>query len=86
MKVRDGKKEVKDFIQYIFNWVYREHYTKGDIYFKYTLNDYKLAYLMADKSVDKRLEKKILKKLNLKTKVTYDFDWIRGVIQIEIIN
>lgn len=85
MRIRDNKKEVKDFIQYIFNWVYRQYYCDGDTNFQYTINEYELAYLIADKGIDKRLEKKLFKRLNLKSRVTYDFNSLNGVLRIEIL-
>jgi len=84
LRIKDSKKEVKDFVQYIFNWVYSKYYCEGDTNFKYTINKYEFAYFLADKGIEKRLEKKFLKRLNLETKVTYNFNSLIGILKIEI--
>ena len=57
----DDKKEIKNFINYIYDWI--EHYlrVKCSNSFLLNLNDDRMSYLIADKGIEKRIEKYYLR-------------------------
>jgi hypothetical protein len=70
----DNRKIVKDFIDYISNWIEDEYKNHGNIGFWHEIHNDKLSYLVADKGIDKRIQKQLFKKLGLKSKVDYELN------------
>lgn len=81
----DSKKQVKDFITYICDWVESEYKDKGYDGFEHHLNDVKLSYLVADKGIDKRIQKQLFERLNLQSKVAYELSALDGTLRVRLI-
>ena len=67
----DTKKQIKQFIDYICDWVEYKYKDKEDIYFIFNLTNDKISHIIADKGIEKRIEKQLNKKLNVDIKVRY---------------
>lgn len=68
----DDKKEIKNFINYICDWIVHDIRVKGFDSFLLNLTNDRMSYLIADKGIEKRIERILFKKFNLKSKVFYE--------------
>lgn len=68
----DNKKKIKNFINYVCDYVQYGFKTSGHDSFMFDLTDDEMAYLIADKGIEKRVEKKLLKEFGLKSRVFYE--------------
>lgn len=67
----DDKKKIKEFVNYICNWIEHEYKTKNHIGFSYDLSNDRMSYIIADKGIEKRISKEIYKRLGLSAIVSY---------------
>ena len=86
----DNKKIVKDFIDYVFDYVAGSYRMHGHNRFSFDLSNDPMSYIIADKAVPKRLERMFLKKLGIRTKVTYElqssmYRYLDGVLTVKVL-
>ena len=73
--IMDTKRIVKQFIDYICDWVIYENKKYGHTYFSYTISDNSsLYYIVADKGIEKRIEKQLNERLNMNVNVRYSME------------
>lgn len=87
----DYKKQVKNFIDYICEWVNDRYINYNENGFSYTISgDDKLSYIIKDKAIDKRITKTLKKKYNINAEVIYEvnifgvYRYLGGEIKIRI--
>lgn len=68
----DNKKKIKNFINYVCDYVQYGFKTNGHDSFRYYLTNDKMAYLIADKGIEKRIEKILIKEFCLNSRVVYE--------------
>lgn len=67
----DDRKKIKEFINYICDWVEGEHKEYGCDGFVYELTNDRMSYLIADKGIEKRITKQLFKRLGVKLDIYY---------------
>jgi|GEM_PF-5161642 len=67
----DDKKKVKEFVNYICNWIEYEYKTKNNIRFSYDLRNDRMSCIIADKGIEKRMSKELYKRLRINSAVSY---------------
>lgn len=85
----DNRKAVKEFINYICDWIEYEYTKEGHDNYGYDLRSDILSYLVADKGIDKRIQKQLFKRLGLKSKVDYklnisEYTYPNGELRIKL--
>lgn len=81
---------MKDFINYICDWVEHSYRLNGDDSFIYEIPDDNITYLISDKGIEKRLQKQLTKRLDMESSVEYkltfpEYQFPRGEINIRLI-
>lgn len=68
----DNKRKIKNFINYVCDYVQYEFKTSGNDSFMFDLTNDEMAYLIADKGIEKRIEKILIKEFGLNSRMAYE--------------
>lgn len=86
----DDKKQIKEFINHICDWIEYNLRVNGHHCFSYQLSNDIMAYWIADKGIERRIEKMLSKEFGLKSKVTYELSpsanfYLDGELRIKLL-